>query len=56
MYNYLEQYDFALEFYSTALTSMKNNVDRAMCIHNIRTTLADQQRHEHALQSFQQSL
>jgi len=56
MYNYLEHYDFVLEFSSTALTSMKNNVDRAMCIHNIRITLANQQRHEHALQSFQQPL
>jgi len=56
MYDYLEQYDLALEFYSTALTLMKNDIDRAMCINNIGITLANQQHYQDALQSFQQSL
>jgi tetratricopeptide (TPR) repeat protein len=56
MYDYLEQYHLALQFYSTALTLMKNDIDRAMCINNIGITLANQQHYQDALQSFQQSL
>jgi len=56
MYKYLEQYDLALEFYSTSLSLMKNYFDRTMYINNIGITLANQQQYEDALQSIQQSL
>lgn len=56
MYDYLEQYELALEFYSTSLTLMKSELDQAMCFNNIGITFANQQQYEDALQSFQQSL
>jgi tetratricopeptide (TPR) repeat protein len=56
MYDYLEQYDSAMEFYFVSLTLMKNDLDRAMCINNIGITLAKQEEYQDALKSFQQSL
>lgn len=56
IYDYLQKYEPALEYYSKALRSMKKDVDRAMCLNNIGVTLANQQKYEAALQSFEQSL
>lgn len=56
IYDYLEQYDLAFEFYSTTLNLLTNDLKRAMCMNNIAITLAKQQKYEHALQLFEQSL
>jgi tetratricopeptide (TPR) repeat protein len=56
VYDYLEQYDVALEFYSKALKLMRNDIDRAMCFNNIGITLANELKYRDAHQSLQQSL
>jgi len=56
IYDYLKQYDLALEFYSISLTLMKSDLDRTMYINNIGITLANQEQYQDVLQSLQQSL
>lgn len=56
LYDDLNQYDLALEFYSSTFNLLKNDFHRAICMNNIGITLAKQEKYQHALDLFQQSL
>jgi tetratricopeptide (TPR) repeat protein len=53
---YLEQYQQALQYYSEALTLMKNEIDQSMCLNNMGVTYAKNNQYEEALQCFEHSL
>ncbi len=55
-YDYLEQYEEALQFYSQASTTMKSDVDKSMCLNNMGITYAKLDQYDQALQCFQDSL
>jgi tetratricopeptide (TPR) repeat protein len=55
-YDYLEQYQQALQYYFQALTFMKNDQNQAMCLNNIAITYAKIQQYDKAIEYFKDSL
>ncbi|CAF3835168.1 unnamed protein product [Rotaria sp. Silwood1] len=55
-YDYLEQYEYALQYYSQALTLMKNDIYQAMCLSNMGITYPKNEQYQQALECFQHSL
>ncbi|CAF3984169.1 unnamed protein product [Rotaria sordida] len=55
-YDYLEQYDNALQYYSEALSLMKDDINQAMCLSNMGITYAKNDNYQQALGCFEQSL
>jgi len=55
-YDYLEQYEQALQYYSQALKIMKNENHQAMCLNNIGITYAKNGQYDKAIEYFQESL
>jgi tetratricopeptide (TPR) repeat protein len=55
-YDYLEEYDKALQYYSESLTIMTNDIDKSMSYNNIGITYDKNGQYEQTFQSFEHSL
>ncbi|UJR24711.1 hypothetical protein I4U23_006085 [Adineta vaga] len=55
-YDYLGQYEEAIQFYSEALSLMKTDLEQSMCLNNMGITYANDNQFEQAFKCFQRSL
>ena len=55
-FDYLGEYENALQYYSQALTLFKTDLHQSMCLNNIGITYAKNHQHQQAFQCFHRSL